>query len=475
MGSPVVGSTALDASGLSLTVVETPSLGDRSYVVHDGTVALVVDPQRDLDRVLAVTESAGVSITDVFETHIHNDYVTGGFALAQHTGARYHVNADDPVAFARTSVRNGDLVMVSELMRMRALATPGHTFSHLAFLLEARRHEDEEFSQIGVFTGGSLLYGGAGRPDLLGPEHTAALARHQYGSARLLAQQVRDAALVLPTHGFGSFCSSDADTGNTDSSTIGEEKTLNPALQLDESTWVAQTLAGLDAYPSYYSRMGPENLRGPDAADLAPPQLADRDAIAAQLTSGGWVVDLRSRTAFAAGHVVGSLNFGIDGQFATYLGWLLPWETSLVLLGETAGDVAEAQRELSQIGIDGLAGTAIGEPTDWTTGRPGTFPRASFADLATVRHHRKISVLDVRRDNEFRESHLSDVTHIPLHALLTRLDEAPDGEVWVHCQSGYRASIAGSVLSASGRAVVVVDDTYDPDGLRDLGVLSDAA
>ena len=171
----------------TITTIETPTLGDRSYVVHDGRIAFVVDPQRDIDRVLAVAEASGVHITHVFETHIHNDYVTGGLALAQATGAAYHVNADDPVAFDRVPVRDGDEIAVGDRMRVRVIATPGHTFTHLSYALS---DGDEA---VGVFTGGSLLFGTTGRPDLLGPDHTHDLARHQYASAHRLAGELPDA------------------------------------------------------------------------------------------------------------------------------------------------------------------------------------------------------------------------------------------------------------------------------------------
>ncbi|GAA1883410.1 rhodanese-like domain-containing protein [Lapillicoccus jejuensis] len=444
-----------------VVTIETPTLGNRSYLAHDGRVAVLVDPQRDLDRVLAAAQEAGVRITHVVETHVHNDYVTGGLALARATGASYHLNAADEVRFARTPVHDGDVIDVSPSMRLRAIATPGHTFTHLSYALEAVTSVGGSADTVAVFTGGSLLYGATGRPDLLGPDHTDALVHHQYASAHRLARQLPDHAQVLPTHGFGSFCSAGS-SGGTSESTIGAEKAVNPALTTDEEQWVADTLAGLDAYPAYYVHMAPANVAGPDGVHLDAPAVADRTVLAGRLAAGEWVVDLRTRTAFAAGHVVGTLNIGLDGQFATYLGWLVPHGASLTLLGESTAQVAEAQRELARIGVDVLAGAATGGPGDWTDDGLGHFPRAVFADLVEVRHHRTVTVLDVRRQREHDAGHLVGALHIPLHDLVARLDEVPgDAEVWVHCAGGYRASIAASILAAQGRRVVAVDDEFD--------------
>lgn len=450
-------SQAPDAAKPVIITIDTPSLGDRSYLAHDGSVAFVVDPQRDIDRVLALAEEAGVLVAHVFETHIHNDYVTGGLALARRTGAAYHLNAADEVGFERVPIHDGDVVDVSATMRVRAIATPGHTFTHLSYALETPRSSDPD--AVAVFTGGALLYGTTGRPDLLGREHTHELVHHQFDSAHRLADELPDLAEVLPTHGFGSFCSPGS-SGAAASSTIGKEKRSNPALTTTEEDWVEQTLAGLEAYPAYYVHMAPANRAGPLEPDLSAPRTADRDAIAASITAGEWVVDLRTRTAFAAGHVTGTLNVGIDGQFATYLGWLIPWGTPLTLLGESAEQVAGAQRELVRIGIDHLEGAATGSPEEWTDAPLGSVDRADFADLAQVRHHRRVVVLDVRRESEHAEAHLDGAVNIPIHQILTRLDEVPAGEVWVHCASGYRASIVASVLAAHGHHVVAVDDDF---------------
>ncbi|MEU8344291.1 Glyoxylase, beta-lactamase superfamily II [Actinomadura meyerae] len=438
---------------IEIVPIETPALGDRSYFVTDGEVAFAVDPQRDIDRVLALAEARGVPVTDVFETHVHNDYVTGGPALARATGATCHINAADAVVFPHDAVADGDVIGVGTRMRVRVLATPGHTFTHLAYVLEA------EGRAPAVFTGGSLLYGSTGRPDLLGPSHTLDLAAAQYGSAQRLAGELPDDTEIFPTHGFGSFCS--ATQSKTDASTIGQEKRANPVLTLPEKQYVDSLLAGLDAWPAYYAHMEGINTAGPEAPDLSEPRRADAAELRRRIEAGEWVVDLRTRTAFAAGHMPGTLNFGLDGRFATYLGWLVPWGTPVTLLGETPEDVADAQRELVRIGIDRPAASATGGPERWTGGEAlGSFPTASFEDLAAVRHHRPVVLLDVRRDLEWDESHIDGAVHVPLHDLPRRLDEVPGGEVWAHCASGYRAAIAASLLAAAGRRVVAVDDEY---------------
>ncbi|MEO6020739.1 MAG: MBL fold metallo-hydrolase [Knoellia sp.] len=444
----------------AIITIDTPTLGDRSYVVHDGTVAVVIDPQRDLDRVMEHVDEAGVRVTHVLETHLHNDYLTGGLALAKATGAAYLVNGADEVSFERTPIADGDVIEISPTMRIRVIATPGHTFTHLSYALESAPEEGAEFDSVGVFTGGSLLFGATGRPDLLGEEHTHELVHHQFASAHRLAAELPEHTQVLPTHGFGSFCAAGSTSGSSES-TIGTEKLQNPALTQDEEQWVADIFAGLDDYPAYYVHMSPGNSEGPSAADLSAPESVDKDTLAARIADREWVIDLRTRTAFAAGHVTGTLNFGVDGQFATYLGWLIPWDAPLTLLGKSPEQVAEAQRELARIGMDAITGAATGSPQDWTDGSLRSYERASFADAAQVRHHRPVAILDVRRASEYADGHVEGSTNVPLHELLNRIDDVPSGEVWVHCASGYRASIAASVLAGHKVPVVLIDDSYD--------------
>src|SRR5690606_12256063 len=179
-------------------------------------------------------------------------------------------------------------------------------------------------------------------------------------------------------------------------------------------TYVRELLDGLGAYPAYYAHMGPANAAGPDAPDLSPVQQADADELRRRIEAGEWVVDLRTRTAFAAGHAPGTFNFGLDGAFSTYLGWLIDWGTPVTLLGETAEDVAEAQRELVRIGIDRPAAQATGGPQRWAAGELASFPTATFAELADVLHHRDVVVLDVRRSDEHEQASIKGAVNIPI-------------------------------------------------------------
>ncbi|WP_405534230.1 rhodanese-like domain-containing protein [Streptomyces sp. NBC_00075] len=356
--------------------IDVPGLGNRGYLAGGPDQAVVVDPPRDIDRVIEAAARRGVRVTHVVETHVHNDYVTGGLELARITGAAYLVPAGARVAYDRVPVADGDSVEIEAGLVLRALATPGHTPHHTAYVLE------EAGLAVAVFTGGSLLIGTVGRPDLVEPRLTGELARAQHASAHRLAAELPDETAVLPTHGFGSFCSAGTAAGD-DATTIGRERGANEALVKDADTFVADLLAGLDDVPAYYAHMGPLNSAGPAPVDLTPPAPADAEEIAARLAAGEWVVDLRNRVAFAEGHVAGTLNFEAEGQLATYLAWLLPWGKPVTLLAESADQLARAQRELTRVGIDRPAAASTGTPAGWLRPgeRPRTFPRATFADL----------------------------------------------------------------------------------------------
>ena len=439
----------LERDGLTVTVLETPTLGDRSYVVDDGTSALVVDPQRDLDRVLQVLVDRAVALAAVAETHAHNDYISGGLELARSAGVPYLVPSGADVAYERTAVGDGD---AHELGRMtvHVLATPGHTPHHVSYAVGAGA------TPVLVFTGGSMLFGAVGRTDLVSADLTEALTRQQYASVRRLAAAMPGEAAVLPTHGFGSFCSATPTSGA--SSTIEQQRAENPALTQAEEEFVRTLLDGLGAYPSYYAHMAPTNLAGPEPVDLSPAAEADADDLRRRIEAGEWVVDLRDRVAFARRHLPGTFSFDADGDLATYLGWLIPWGTPVTLLGESPEQVADAQRELVRIGIDRPAAQASGPIDELSGGQPlSSFSLATFDELAAARRDGDVRVLDVRRDPEWRDGHLDGAQHIPLHELPDRLAEV-EGPVWVHCASGFRAAIAGSILQRAGVDVAVVDD-----------------
>ncbi|MEV5681210.1 MBL fold metallo-hydrolase [Streptomyces sp. NPDC052179] len=438
-----------------IDTIEIEGLGNRHYLAGGARTAVAIDPPRDIDQVIAAAARRGVRISHVVETHIHNDYVTGGLELARLTGAAYLVPAAAHVSFERIPVHDGDLAVIDAGLRLRAVATPGHTPHHTAYVLE------EDGTPIAAFTGGSLLIGTVGRPDLVEPRLTEQLARAQHASAHRLAEELPDETAVLPTHGFGSFCSAGQAKG--DATTIGREKRVNDALAKDVDMFVADLLSALEDVPAYYAHMGPANASGPAPLDLTPPAVADPGEIAARLAAGEWVVDLRNRVAFAAGHVAGAFNFEAEGKLATYLAWMIPWGKPVTLLADDAGQLAAAQRELVRVGIDRPAAAATGTPADWLAPGeiPASFPRATFTDLAALESPDDVVVLDVRRDSEQAGAHITGSVHIPLHTLHRRIGEVPAGKVWVHCAGGMRAGIAASLLDAAGRDVVAVDDSFD--------------
>lgn len=443
---------------MDVVVVETTQLGDRSYLVHDGSVGLVIDPQRDTDRVETAARNAGVAITHVAETHIHNDYVTGGLVLAREHNALYLVNAADNVGFEREPVIDGRVFRVGRLS-VKAVATPGHTHTHLSYVVEETGNTDP--AGRAVFSGGSLLYGSVGRTDLVSAADTRSLAHDQYGSVRRLVEEAGAEAVLYPTHGFGSFCSV-GPASKAHASTIGEQLASNHALtDPDEEHFVARLLANVTAFPAYYAHMNPLNSAGPGPANLVVPASVDPAELKRRLENGEWVVDLRNRVAFAANHLLGSVSFeyGTGSSFTSYLGWVLPWQQTLTLAGSQE-QVEHAICDLARIGIDS-PDAAVGE--DPGALAPGT-PLVHYAvnDWTGLAQDRTPveTVLDVRRSEEFAASHVSGAVNVPLHDLLLRLDELPDTKIWVHCTSGYRASVAASLLHRAGRNVVLIDAPF---------------
>jgi hydroxyacylglutathione hydrolase len=442
---------------MRIQTLETPELGNRSYVVDDGDVSVVIDPQRDLDRLEPLLDA---DVAMVLETHVHNDYVTGGWALARRTGAPYGVNAADPLEVDRLPLTDGQELRAGTLA-VTALATPGHTPTHLSYLV---RDLADPTAPAAVFSGGSLLFGTVGRTDLVSPDLTSELARAQHRSAHRLAG-LPDATGLFPTHGFGSFCAGGATSG-AHASTIADERAKNHALTADSvEDFVAELLASLSDVPRYYAHMAPLNRSGPEAADLltspagAPPADVER-----LLASGATVVDLRPAASYARRHLAGSLSVGLGGQFATYVGWLHPWGAPLAVVGERPEQLEDARRQLARIGIEGFvpAWGTIEEMAPVTVPR-SSYRRATFDDLAAERRPEDV-VLDVRRGDEFAAERVRGARNVPLHDVEHRHGELstwlPGTRVWVHCAGGFRAGTAASLLERHDVEVVHVDDGF---------------
>lgn len=429
-------------------VIETPEGGHRSYLVSAGGIALVIDPQRDVDRVRALADELAVRIAMVLETHLHDDYLTGGHALARGTGATYVGSGRDDISYERCAARDRDEFSVGEL-RVRAVETPGHSDNHLSYVVS-----DRAGGTPAVFSGGSLLYGGVGRTDLLGDHRTRDLTRKQWRSARRLAAVLPDDAPLYPTHGFGSS-SGGSDSG---ASTIGQERQRNDVLTEDDvQAFVDRVVATLPSQPPHCVHIRSLNAHGPDEPDLTPVRTLEPPDLAARIRTGEWVVDLRDRSAYAEQHLAGTVSIMLGDRFTSYAGAVIPWGAPVSLIGDSPEQVAEAQRQLSRIGIDRLAGAATGVLDRLAPAVPlRSYRQATFHDLA---RDPGALVLDVRRDPA-RGGRIAGARRIPLHYLVNRLDEVPRGRVWVHSASGFGAGIAASILDRAGHHVVHVNDGF---------------
>ncbi|HUY07442.1 MAG TPA: MBL fold metallo-hydrolase [Acidimicrobiales bacterium] len=436
---------------LNVEIIATSELGDRSYVVHDDQHAIVIDPQRDIDRIEHLLDARRLTLAIVLETHIHNDYVTGGLALSAKRQADYGIAAEANVDFSRKALADGDVLEIGTL-KVEIVATPGHTDNHLAFIVE-----DDQGLRV-LFSGGSLLYGSVGRTDLLGSHLTEELSRAQFRSAHDLAARLDDAVALYPTHGFGSFCSSGNATGG-DASTVGIERMQNDVfLAPDEDTFVKNLIANLSEYPSYYTHMGPLNLIGPDAPELGYVNTVDPDELGARIRSGEWVIDLREADLFAIHHLSGTLSITVGNSFSTYVGWLIPWDARITLIAEGREELLVAQRQLVRIGIDQRMQAAVGAVENLASGIEFShYPSVVFADVPA---DGSVTIVDVRRHDEREERHIVGSIHLSIVELAAHMQELPKVTLWVHCASGFRASIASSMLARAGFDVVLINDDF---------------
>jgi glyoxylase-like metal-dependent hydrolase (beta-lactamase superfamily II)/rhodanese-related sulfurtransferase len=442
---------------MDVEVFVTPGLGDNSFLVVSGDEAAVVDPQRDAWRFLAAAQRCGVAVRAVLETHVHNDYVSGAHEVRAACGAELVLPAAGGYEFAHRGAREGEEVRLGDL-RIVAIDTPGHTFEHIAWLV----YEGEDDVPVAAFTGGSLLVGSAGRTDLLGPGHTAELTAAQFATVRRLAG-LPDGTRLLPTHGAGSFCVS-AMPSTARTSTVGEERRTNELLlAADQRDFTAELSGELMSYPAYYPRMAPINRAGAPVLGRVPDVAAlPVDTVRTLARSGSVVVDARDREAFAAGHIPGAVNIELNSGFGSYVGWVLDFDTPVVLVlpEPFEASAVEAAVQLLRIGWRAPGGYLDGGMQAWVDdgGDTSSFPCVGPDALCeAISSGRPLRLLDVRQELEWGWGVLAGSQTIFVADLPARLGEVPAGDpVWVICSNGHRAAIASSLLDAAGTPTVLV-------------------
>ncbi|MGH7664625.1 MAG: MBL fold metallo-hydrolase [Gemmatimonadaceae bacterium] len=445
-----------------------PDLAQASYLIacQRSREAIVIDPNRDIERYLDAARATGASITQVAETHVHADFVSGSRELARRTGARLLLSGEGgdewQYAFAPEEgarlLRDGDSFMIGDV-RFDVVHTPGHTPEHLSFIVTdaAATHVP-----MGLVSGDFVFVGDVGRPDLL--ERAANVPGTAEQGARLLHRSLQkiarlpDHVQLWPGHGAGSACG--RALGAVPSSTLGYERITNWAFGIaDEAAFVNAVLAGQPDPAPYFAEMKRVNLEGPpvvgERASPASLSAAELDGIVDN--AGATVIDIRSAQAFAAAHVPGTLNIPLGRSFVEWAGWLVPRgsDISLIADGLAAEHVDEAVLTLSLIGLDrvlGFFGDGVLEERARLGGRVEAMPEMNIVELGdTLGSADGVSVVDVRTPAEWRAGHLPGVANIPLAQLAQRMAGLPrDRPLLIHCQSGGRSSIGTSLLRASG-------------------------
>jgi hydroxyacylglutathione hydrolase len=426
------------------------ALGDASYLVASGGEAAVVDPQRDIRPYVAAAEELGVTIRYAVETHVHNDYVSGGPELAA-LGATVVAPAGSGLQFPHREVADGDEVVVGAA-RLRAVLAPGHTHHHTAYL-----GIDEAGEVAAAFTGGSIIIGGAGRTDLLGPDHTEELTRLQWESARRLESLLPDEAELLPTHGTGSFCSSQSGDGSR-RALLREERARNVILvSPDFESFRVLQLSNPGPIPAYYQHMAPINRAGPKIYGTPPqPALLAPARVASALDEGIPVLDVRARQEFARAHIPGSFSVEEGDATLAYVSWLTPFDSTLILVTEDGEQADRMTTDLLRIGYEQVEGYLPFE--SWRsdpTGRPvASLATVDVAEAVRIHESGRLPVMDVRFDSDLRDLPLPGALHRPVDRLPTWIDAAaetePHREPLVVCGGGSRATTVGSILQSRG-------------------------
>ncbi|MGA6986166.1 MAG: MBL fold metallo-hydrolase [Terriglobales bacterium] len=443
-------------------------LAHASYMIGSEGEAAVVDPQRDVDIYLKVAAEQNLEIRHIFETHLHADFVSGHKELAARTGAKIYIGARANAGFPHVPLTDGFEVKVGAV-RLRALETPGHTPESVCLVItvEGKSPESKSTGKAGqpcaVLTGDTLFIGDVGRPDL-SPTHTPReLAGLLYDSLHQKLLALPDAVMVYPAHGAGSLCGRAMRAER--SSTIGTERLTNYALQIaSREEFMAQLTANLPTRPEYFLEDAEINRSGAAAlAELAPlPGLSPAEVQALLRRSGDLnVLDVRAGDEYAAGHLPGSINIALAGQFASWAGGIMGIHSKPVLVGDTDAQIEEARMRLARVGIEEFRGYLAGGMAAWQkAGLPVLkTPQISVEELGRKLREgsgRALDVLDVRREGEWQAGHVAE-------AQWRALDTFPQGlptidterPVAVHCKSGYRSMIACGLLERAGHRNVI--------------------
>ncbi len=431
-------------------------LGHLSALIADEAagIAAVVDPRRDVDIYLDAARDAGLQISHVVETHLHNDYVSGGRELAAQIGATHIIGAGAALRYEHRPLRDGEGVDVGSL-RFQALDTPGHTPEHVAYAVSDRARADEPLL---LLTGGSLLVGAVGRTDLLGAANAVPYAGEMHHSLHEVLLRHEDSVAIYPTHGAGSLCSTGI--SSTPWSTIGYERRNNPLLApMEVDAFARALLAGQPAFPRYFARMRPTNQSGPRLLGGVVPLPMPLEVAAARdaIDGGALLVDARTAAEHSVAHVPDSLSIPSGTSFGTWLGWVVPDpDRPIVLLLRSEADWDDAVRQALRIGFEGIVGYVRGGFLAWAEAGYAAEVGGSLevSDLA-ARLDRggpdAPMVIDVRQPSEFEAGHLPGSLAIGAGDLPDRLDQLPRNRpIATICASGYRASVAASLLRAAG-------------------------
>lgn len=441
----------------------TKCLSQSSYFIESAGEAAIIDPIRESDPYIEMAEQHGAKIKYIFETHFHADFVSGHIDLAKKTGATIVYG---PGAGTEYQALIGEDLQTFELgdVSIQLLHTPGHTPESSSFLLKDASDKDHC-----VFTGDTLFVGDVGRPDLAVKSDltTDDLGGLLYDSLRKKIMPLADDVIVYPGHGQGSSCGKNL--GSETWSTIGQQKLLNYALQdMSREEFVAQVTEGLAEPPKYFfedariNKVGYETLEEVMEVNLRPLSVEE---LVDQQQKGVLILDTRSPRAFEKGHIEGSINIGLGGQYAIWVGTLINIDTPMIVVAEP-GKEEESILRLARVGYEKVLGFLDGGITSWTSSL-STLETISPENFATLNN---VNVLDVRKVSEYSQGHMAEAQHYSLQDLEDHLSELDEDKMYyVHCKSGYRSTIACSILKHKGyKNVINIHGGFD--ALKTLNV-----